>query len=157
MKALLSLLLLLPLFACAGETADPATAGHKALAERDYHGAVEHFRSALASAAQAAEKLELGLALCRALAHEDLAASKQEFLDLARAGALETKAYTDIVREYFNLGAEGLGAAVEVVHSGLQQDPENEKLKQYLDKLKAEAAKDPGGDLASQLKGLGYL
>lgn len=146
------------LCACGSDApADPVEAGYKASQEGDHAAAVGHFDAALATlSAGSAKHTEVALARCRERAHLDPAAARGDFMELAGATELEEKAYRDMVRDLFNGGSSGLLEAVNVVDAGLKKFPDSEKLKQYLEKLKAEAAKAEGGALNNALKGLGY-
>jgi len=140
--------------ACGG--GDPRTAAQDALNSGDYPTAVAKFDAALRDAeAGSADYVALSVDRCRALAHQDGAKAKAEFLALAASSNLEVGDYTLVVSELLNV--QQWVPAIELMDAGVKAFPENPKMGLLRKQVVAKST-ESGDDAANDLlKGMGYL
>lgn len=161
MRPTLALLTSLPLLlaSCGGGSADPKAltdSGYSALGKSDSSAALSDFESALEaigddSAHAQYQRAKLGY--YEALAGVDADRCKDEFLPYAESAALGASDYSLIASRLVSLG--GPTQAVDVMHAGKEQFPDNADLQAVLDALIARAAQDDS--VASALASLGYM
>jgi hypothetical protein len=152
MRRLLPTLLLASLAACGG--GDPAQAGYDALGSGDYEAAASSFTKALAGT-QGAQRTDLTLQLCQALAHTDAGACVAKMKELDAATELRVQDYNVVVSELMSAGA--YVPATDVLKLATSAFPGDEKLVALIQKVGDAAASAGDGDALSALKGLGYV
>ena len=152
MRRLLPTLLLASLAACGG--GDPAQAGYDALGSGDYAAAASSFTEALAGT-QGAQRTDLTLQLCQALAHTDAGACVAKMKELDASTELRVQDYSVVVSELKS--AKAYAPATDVLKLATAAFPGDEKLTAMIQDV-GDAAKNAGdSDALSALKGLGYV
>lgn len=154
------ILLAAALSAC-GDTPAPSeakNAGYDAFQDGDYSAAVSHFDTALEGKDAGAEDyVEVHVERCRALAHVDGPQAEKAFKELLEdvpdPSRVTPRDFSLVASELIT-AKQGV-SAVQVVDAGMKRFPDDEKMKQLLEKVKEAAQKDPA--MSSALQGLGYL
>jgi hypothetical protein len=146
------------LTACNGSDPKALTdKGSAALGSGDTRTALESFDAALKHMDPAhPDFLRASLGRCRALASQNPAQAKQDFLSLARSTSLKVNEqdFAAMAEELVNRGAAA--DAVDVMDAGLKAFPESPKM-QFLKQKVVEASKKSKDPAAlNKLKGLGY-
>lgn len=150
---------LLPLVACggSGDAASLKDEAYKAMDGGDSAAALSKFDQLLATLpADAADRVEVSVARCEALAGVDGDRAREEFLKLAGEHDLSVRDYTAVAGKL--QVAKAYEPAVLVLDAGMKAFPDDKaKIEPLIAELtkKAQAAGDEGA--MSALQGLGYL
>lgn len=158
-SALLSLVCLFLLAASCSESNPKVLTdeGTAALGSGDARAAQGSFDAALSHMdAKHPDFLRASMGKCQALARQNPAEAKQEFLDLARKHSDLVKAqdFATIIRELVKKRA--LAEATEVVQAGIKMFPESPIMAAIRDEVGDEAKKSVDPAALDTLKGLGY-
>jgi hypothetical protein len=153
-----SLLLALLLSACGDPDPKALTdQGSAQLGAGDAAGALTSFSAALdAMPATHPDRLRAELGRCQALARQDPALAKSEFLALskARPGKIQEQDYGAIVRELIQKGS--VVEAIEVMDAGMKAFPESPRMAVVRDQVLEASKKQKDPAALQKLKGLGY-
>ena len=158
MRLLLTIALALPLLSsCSGDAVALTDQGYAALNSGDAAGAASKFESALAKLKPGEEGyLRAKLGHVEALIETEPDRAKQEFLDLAgSAGTLGAEHFRTVGAKMTK--QKRYEQAVAVLDVGHKKFPDDKKLHEQIDVVRAEAEKAGDSEAMSALKGLGYI
>ncbi len=155
----LPLLLLLGLFSCGGSDGDPATSAREALDEGSYQTALDQFDKALeGKTPDDGDFYDLSIDRARALAHVDSAKVPEALKALSEKTKVAARDFRSLTIELVNAAdADALTAAVEVINQGMIAYPDDGKMTEVLEKVKARSLESGNTAAQSALTGMGYL
>lgn len=153
---LLALTCSFALGACGGSEVASLDAGFKAMQAGDYAKAVSTLDEVLGSLDKAdPDYKSASMIRLQSMAHVDADQAKTEFLAMTKDGDVTARQFSDLVTELYS--ASKLTTAIEVLDAGIKALPGDPTIQGLLEKAKADALKNPDGEGAKALEGLGYL